>query len=507
LTGRSIRADKDHVSTNRRHISTLVLSCLACLALAPQAFAATAATRAAHDGADNSHSGTVSFSSAVYQASENIGRFAVTIQRTNTSGPETVYYGVTNKGAGAGNNFDKIPNSTATFAPGKSTATFYVTIHDQGINGPMRFARAYLYGAHPQPLGTPSTATIELLQNDPLDVRDVENPLGYTQTPTDGDPLQYVRWYVFGSQTAPGEYAHVYEGSHPTWAQALDKLAMTPGSWSYRFWMWNQPAATLAPTVEKYLADAEAAQPNTTVAISTYSLVHGACENPSAIEKRYQNWITQLAHGIGNFRVALYLEEDSLMETHCLTHEQLQVRLKDELAYAVNVLSQDPHVLIYMDAGAPDGWLTAREAASDLKQADIAQAAGFFVNATHYDWLTSDIHYGQEIARLTGGKHFIVQSDDSGRGPLVPGDRKDNGNESLCNPAGRGAGPLSWDTGYEYLDGLLWFNDPGNSDGTCGAGDPGVGKFWPSYAVGLIEHGTNAIRGPHFNLARSSSNT
>ncbi len=89
----------------------------------------------------------------------------------------------------------------------------------------MRFARAYLYGAHPQPLGTPSTATIELLQNDPLDVRDPENPLGYTQTPTDGDPLQYVHWYVFGSQTAPGEYAHVYEGSHPAWAHALDKLA------------------------------------------------------------------------------------------------------------------------------------------------------------------------------------------------------------------------------------------------------------------------------------------
>ena len=88
---------------------------------------------------------------------------------------------------------------------------------------------------------------------------------------------------------------------------------------------------------------------------------------------------------------------------------------------------------------------------------------------------TTDIHYGQEIARLTGGKHFIVQTDDNGRGPLVPSDRKDNGNEDLCNPAGRGVGPLSWDTGYEYVDGFLWFNDPGNSDGPCGAGDPGVG--------------------------------
>ena len=494
------------MSTNRHRIITIVLGAVACVALAPQAFASGVQARTGHDASHNSKSGTVSFSSAIYQASENAGQFAVTITRTNTSGPETVYYGVINKGSEAGNTFDKIPNSTLRFAPGQSTATFDVTIHDQGINGPMRFARAYLYGAHPQPLGTPSQATIELLQNDPLDVKDPENPLGYTQTPTDGDPLQYVKWYVFGSQTAPGKYAHVYEGSHPAWAQALDKLAMTPGSWSYRFWMWNQPAATLANTVEKYLADAEAAQPNTTIALSTYSLVHGTCENPSAIEKRYQNWITQLAHGIGNFRVVLYLEEDSLMETHCLTHAQLQVRLEDELAYAVKVLSQDPHLLIYMDAGAPDGWLTARETARDLKQAGIAHAAGFFVNATHYDWLTSDIRYGQEIARLTGGKHFIVQSDDSGRGPLVPSDRKHNGNESLCNPAGRGAGPLSWDTGYEYLDGLLWFNDPGNSDGPCGAGDPGIGVFWPAYAVGLIQHGTNAILGPHAGLVKSRTN-
>ena len=354
MTAGALAADVGYMSTKRRRFITLVSSAIACLALAPQALAAGAPARSAHD---NSKSGSVSFSSAVYQASENVGQFAVTITRTDTSGPETVYYGVTNKGAEAGNPFDKIPNSSVRFAPGQSTATFDVTIHDQGINGPMRFARAYLYGAHPQPLGAPSTATIELLQNDPLDVRDPENPLGYPRTPTDGDPLQYVRWYVFGSQTAPGAYAHVYEGSHPSWAHALDKLAMTPGSWSYRFWMWNQPAATLAGTVEKYLADAEAAQPNTTVALSTYSLVHGACENPSAIEKRYQNWITQLAHGIGDFRVVLYLEEDSLMETHCLSHEQLQVRLKDELAYAVNVLSQDPHVLIYLDAGAPDGWL------------------------------------------------------------------------------------------------------------------------------------------------------
>ena len=261
----------------------------------------------------------------------------------------------------------------------------------------------------------------------------------------------------------------------------------------------------LSATVEKFLADAEVAQPNTTVALSTYSLVHGACESPAAIKSRFEGWITQLAHGIGNFRVVLYLEEDSLMETHCLNQSSLQTRL-NELAYAVKALSVDPHALVYMDAGAPDGWLTAAQTARYLKQADIAQAQGFFVNATHNDWTTTDVHYGQQIARLTGGKHFIVQTDDNGRGPLVPKDKRLSGNEDLCNPPGRGVGPLSWDTGYEYVDGFLWFNNPGNSDGPCGAGDPAVAQFWAQYAVGLVQHGTAQVTGPHFGLAKSSSN-
>jgi endoglucanase len=87
----------------------------------------------------------------------------------------------------------------------------------------------------------------------------------------------------------------------------------------------------------------------------------------------------------------------------------------------------------------------------------------------------------------------------------VPQDRKDNGNEDLCNPPGRGTGPLTWATGYAYVDGFLWFNNPGNSDGSCGAGDPAVGVFWPAYAVDLVQHGTSKVTGPHFSLQKSST--
>ncbi len=336
-----------------------------CLLVAPSAFAAG---RAARDDSSRG-AGNVSFSSAVYQVNENAGRSMrstrtpVSLRSPSTApaisaSPKSSTTGVTNKSSAAGNNFNKIGNSELDFAPGQSSATFNVTIHDQGINGPMRTARAYLYGTHPQPLGSPSQAELDLLQNDPLDTKDAENPLGYPQVPTDGDPLQFVNWYIFGPQSPAGGAIGHYS-SNPAWTQALQTIAYSPGSGTYRFWMWNQPAASLASTVEKYLADDEVAQPNTTVALSTYSLVHGACESPKAIKNRYENWITQLAHGIGNFRVVLYLEEDSLIETHCLSHGAIETRLQ-ELAYAVQALSADPHVLIYLDAGAPDGWISSR---------------------------------------------------------------------------------------------------------------------------------------------------
>ncbi|MGC9220052.1 MAG: glycoside hydrolase family 6 protein [Solirubrobacteraceae bacterium] len=448
--------------------------------------------------------GTIHLSSAVYRASEDVGRFAVTVVRSNDSGPETFYYGVTNKSSEAGTNFQKVGNTRATFAPGQSIYTFYVTIDDQGINGPMRTARAYIFGGSPAPVGSPADAQIDLLQNDPLAAANPENALAYAQAPTDGDPLQHVRWYVFGDAAPSGVAASQYEKTNPAWAQALHKLAFTPGSGSYRFWMWNQPASSLAATVERYLANAEQQQPDTTVPLTTYSLVHGSCENPFSIQKRYETWIRQLATGIGNFRVVLYLEEDSLMETHCLNYAQLQERLR-ELRYAVTVLSRDPHLLIYMDAGAPDGWLSAAQTAALLRKADIAQAQGFFVNATHNDWTTTDVHFGQEIAKLTGGKHFIVQTDNNGRGPLVPADRAKQGNELLCNPPDRGTGPLSWDTGYEYVDGFLWFNNVGDSDGSCGAGDPSIATFWPAYAVSMVQHGTRAVTGPRYDLLFSQT--
>lgn len=475
-------------------------ACLGASGAQARAWATTSADSVAHAG------GTVHYSFANtdgYQASEDVGNYPIVIQRDDASLPGTICWGVTNASVQAGTNFTKVPSTHVNFAAGQSTATVYVPIHDQGINGPSELARAYMYGCGDN--GVPSTPnqTITLLQNDPLQARVPTNVLGYQQ-PTDGDPLQYVNWYVFGNQAVAGQAANRYAHSNPAWSKAFDVLADTPGSGSMRFWMWNQPISTIASTTEKWLADAEQKQPGTTVQMTGYNLVHGNVA-PSKIKNRYENWITQLAHGIGNYRVVFYLEEDALITMPRVSPAQRKVR-EAEIAYAVNALEQDPHVVVYIDAGASDTLITPRQYAQMLKASDVAQAQGFFVNSTHNEWVTTEMHFGQEISRDLGGAHFVVQSGTAGRGPHLNPHPKTQGVENLCNAPGLGLGPLTWNTGYKDVDGLLWFANVGfTANIACHDGEPGLAKFWPSYAYQIIKRRVTTMTGPKVPLIKSTT--
>ena len=89
------------------------------------------------------------------------------------------------------------------------------------------------------------------------------------------------------------------------------------------------------------------------------------------------------------------------------------------------------------------------------------------------------------MSRLTHGAHFIVNTATNGQGPLIPRDRVHQGNEVLCNPPGRGMGPLPQvNPGFPNVDAFLWTAPPGNSSGSCNGG-PAAGTFWPEKAVGM----------------------
>jgi endoglucanase len=211
----------------------------------------------------------------------------------------------------------------------------------------------------------------------------------------------------------------------------------------------------------------------------------------------YQRFINGLSAGIGNFRAVVFLEMDSLITTPCLHGRALAVRMS-ELRYAVTTLEQDPHLLVYVDAGAGDA-LSYKTAARLLTLEGVHQAQGFFLNSTHFDWTTSEIAYGQKLARALDGAHFVVSTSDNGQGPLHPHDRVHHGNEILCAPPGRGLGPRpTSQTGYAFADAFAWIALPGKSGGSCGPGvkAPPTGAFWPANAVGLVLHADYNITGP-----------
>ncbi len=455
-----------------------------------------------HDGQSP---GTVQLDQPAYTAHENQGYLTITIQRTgDLSSEEHVGYGVKRQDAQPGIDFDTINNHYITIASGQSTYTFNVRIIDQGMNATPVKALAYLYSSWPDSIGANNNSVITILHDDPLEPRDAANPLG-VPGPYNGNVIAGTKFYVDPDSGAAKAQAQ-YRRSNPGMAGLLGDLASEPGA--HRFYMWNM-GANVSGQVSHYLEGTQVQEPGTTVMLSTYTLVHDRCGYTAtpAIAARYQDFMHQIAEGIGNFHVVFYLELDSLISAPCLTHQQLAIR-EAELRYAVSALEADPHVVVYIDAGAADA-VHYQQMAKWLRASGVAQAQGFFLNSTHFDWTTSEIHYGQQISRRVGGAHFVVNTGANGKGPLVPKRRVGHGNEVLCNPPGRGLGPLSLSgdvgqqTGYAATDGLLWFSNPGGSGGQCVPGAPPTGVFWPERAAELARNWVNKVTGPKFNLLAS----
>ena len=316
-------------------------------------------------------------------------------------------------------------------------------------------------------------------------------------TPSAPNPLTGVRAFVDRRDGLAAVAARRLRRSHPRQARMLGVIAREPDTERWGNWT---PVSQVGPQVSAYLTRAAAESPGSVPELSTYWIVdprltHPACGHYSDTAARasaYDQWVTNFARGIGDRRAIVFLEVDSLITVNCLSHHGVQVRLQ-ELHAAFDALSHDPHVVVYTDAGAADA-LNASRAARLLRRAGISEIQGFFLNATHFDWTRKEIRYGEKISRMTGGKHFVVNTAMNGRGPVIPSDRVHDGNENLCSPPGRGLGPLpTFNTGFRRVDALAWIAYPGRSSG-CGAGAPPTGVFWVARALSLVRHSDFRVR-------------
>lgn len=372
------------------------------------------------------------------------------------------------------------------FERGQTSLSFVIPIVDHGTASTPKTLRVSLYGPSPIGLGPVSTSVLTILNDDPAPARDPVNPLGLTKV-TDGNPLTGMRFYV-DPKSEPAKAAH----SNP----ALRVIASQPGAQRFGFFTPSEYVPDVGTAVSRYLSRAATDAPGAVPMLATYALVHGVRGNGDSPDfvARYHNFVDGFARGIGSYRAVLFLEMDSIITAPGLNAHGRATRM-GEINYAIDtLLANCPRLVIYLDAGAADA-AHAPVVARLLRQAGIAKIQGFFLNATHFDWTRHEIHYGDEIAALTGGKHFIVNTAQNGRGPLRPNNRVEHGNEVLCNPPGRGLGPLpTFDTGYRNVDAFAWIQIPGKSGGQCRPGAPPTGMFWPALALQLVRNADFHVR-------------
>jgi endoglucanase len=432
--------------------------------------------------------------SPVWVVHERDGAAVITVVRLNTAVKAWIRYGTWPLTGSPGLDYTHV-QGTLEFLPGQSSATFSIPIVDHGIPDLPRSVRVGLYGAYPIGMAEPHDSVLTILNDDAptgaIAVRDPANPLLLPKLPG-SNLIAGARFYVDrrfgGAAVAARELGH----SHPGWARALEVIAREPGA--RRFGAWDHDKVGIR--VSQYLEQAARAQPGTIPMIATHRLAggcrHHRSDSPGEAAAASE-WYKSFARAIGYRPAVVLMEMDAIITVGCLSPHGVDVRMH-EIRDAIGILSALPHVVVYLDAGAADA-LSAEHSARLLREAGISQIQGFWLNSTHFDWTSREIRYGDAISRMTGGKHFVINTGTNGRGPLIPPDRVHQGNEVLCNPPRRGLGPKpTTHTGRRLVDAFAWTSNPGESGAACRPGAPQTGEYWPQYALDLVRNADFRVR-------------
>jgi endoglucanase len=284
----------------------------------------------------------------------------------------------------------------------------------------------------------------------------------------DANPLAGMPFYVNPNSAAMRAAQHADPPS-----PELTAIANTPQAY------WIVPGSSAA-TVAKYTGDAAAA--GAIPVLTIYGIPHRDCGSFAAggmgSADDYRGWIDGIASDVGGSRTAIILEPDALAMADCLSADQREERY-DLIRYAVDTLTRNPAMAVYVDGGHLR-WHSAEDMAARLNKVDIGRARGFSLNTSNFFTTGDEIGYGEAISGLTNGSHYVIDTSRNGAGPAP-----DSG-LNWCNPSGRALGtPPTVATGGAHADAYLWIKRPGESDGTCDKGDPPAGTFVSQYAIDL----------------------
>jgi endoglucanase len=316
------------------------------------------------------------------------------------------------------------------------------------------------------------------------------------------NPLLGQRFFTDRMEPAYMQWARWKRAGKTAEADTIWRLAREP-----RFrWFGKFTAPRMEKKIRGFLDRVQCDQPGTVPLMVVMRHQGKGCSGTyraggEAEDRRTMRWYDDFARSVGDARVVIAFEPDSLGTVDCLARDRRQDRL-DVLRYGVDVLSQLPNATIYLEGGASD-WEPARRTAKQLRYIGISKVRGFMLNVTHHDWTRNNIRHGVELSRLVGGKHFIINTSYNGRGPLHykkwinRAKHKWRRINVWCHPGLRGLGPApSTATADPLVDAYMYINRPGYSAGACNGGPLPVGTWWADRALMYAEYATEWLSPP-----------
>ncbi len=347
-------------------------------------------------------------------------------------------------------------------------------------SNPLNGARFFVEGpAH----GSAAGAIARLLGINPASLPDNESWASFQQQLSSG-PL--------ASKLAndPGLAHQVSELSKVAWQPEVQRVSAYSGGGS--------PGAVFRQT-QKLLCHNLTADRGSIPILNSYFLppAAGFCPSPGVLRAAggvFKRRVDELAAAVDRRPAVFLLEADSVAESSCAARRGSLPLYESYLRYEIDMISALPHSVVYVEGGYSDA-NTVKYTAKVLNAIGVRWIRGFYTNDTHLNWTINEVRWATKVSKRTHGVHFIVNTAQNGRGPKLNPHPSKQGIEDLCNPPGRGLGPLpTTKTGFALADAWLWTSPPGNSSG-CGGGPP-AGVFWVARAVSLAARAHERL-GPH----------
>jgi endoglucanase len=319
--------------------------------------------------------------------------------------------------------------------------------------------------------------------------------------PGSPNPLAGTSWYVDMKRQPSARAYRTARRKKQRWAASmLWKIASQPKFQWFGRWAHSSRA------IRRHLERAQQEQPGSIPLVTVMRHQGKRCGNGykgggRKEDKRTRRWYRGFARGVGNRRVVIAFEPDSLGTVDCLVPSRRRARIK-LLRYGIDVLSALPNATIYIEAGASD-WEPAAKTAKQLRRVGVSKVRGFMLNVTHYDWTAANIRHGLEISRRVGGKSFIINTAFNGRGPVHFRRWIDRSRHIWrrinvwCHPLKRGLGPPPTTvTAHPKVDAYMWIGRPGFSGGSCNGGPLPVGAWWRERALMFAKYATSWLSPP-----------